>query len=293
MTQDFQTDSRQMLGRLRAVMAEDAAGQQRLDRITTLIAEEMHVEVCSIYLFRDEDTLELCATEGLNPEAVHETRMKLGEGLVGRVARTGQIINTADAPGTRGFRYMAETGEEAYSGFLGVPVQRLGEMLGVVVVQTKRARSFSDDEVYALEVVAMVIAEMAELGAFVGEGAAMSGCTSRGSWSPIRSPTIHTANWNACKTRSRICASASTVCCPPQRAATRNSFRCSKRIGCSPIPRAGCAAWRRISAAACPPRLPWKRNNPPPAPGWGKSVIPTCANACMIWMTCRTDCCAS
>ncbi|HKL05499.1 MAG TPA: phosphoenolpyruvate--protein phosphotransferase [Roseovarius sp.] len=174
MTQDFQTDSRQMLGRLRAVMAEDAAGQQRLDRITTLIAEEMHVEVCSIYLFRDEDTLELCATEGLNPEAVHETRMKLGEGLVGRVARTGQIINTADAPGTRGFRYMAETGEEAYSGFLGVPVQRLGEMLGVVVVQTKRARSFSDDEVYALEVVAMVIAEMAELGAFVGEGAAMS-----------------------------------------------------------------------------------------------------------------------
>ncbi len=174
MTQEFETDSRQMLGRLRAVMAEDAAGQQRLDRITTLIAEEMHVEVCSIYLFRDEDTLELCATEGLNPEAVHETRMKLGEGLVGRVARTGQIINTADAPGTRGFRYMPETGEDAYSGFLGVPLQRLGEMLGVVVVQTKRARSFSDEEVYALEVVAMVIAEMAELGAFVGEGAAMS-----------------------------------------------------------------------------------------------------------------------
>ncbi|MBU3259244.1 phosphoenolpyruvate--protein phosphotransferase [Roseovarius sp. PS-C2] len=174
MTQDFETDSRQMLGRLRAVMAEDAAGQQRLDRITTLIAEEMRTEVCSIYLFRDEDTLELCATEGLNPGAVHETRMKLGEGLVGRVARTGKIINTDDAPGTRGFRYMPETGEEAYSAFLGVPIQRLGEMLGVLVVQSKDARSYSDDEIYALEVVAMVIAEMAELGAFVGEGAAMS-----------------------------------------------------------------------------------------------------------------------
>ncbi|GGO56342.1 phosphotransferase system, enzyme I, PtsP [Roseovarius pacificus] len=174
MTQDFETDSRQMLGRLRAVMAEDAAGQQRLDKITTLIAEEMRTEVCSIYLFRDEDTLELCATEGLNPGAVHETRMKLGEGLVGRVARTGKIINTDDAPGTRGFRYMPETGEEAYSAFLGVPIQRLGEMLGVLVVQSKDARSYSDDEIYALEVVAMVIAEMAELGAFVGEGAAMS-----------------------------------------------------------------------------------------------------------------------
>ncbi|EDM69719.1 phosphoenolpyruvate-protein phosphotransferase [Roseobacter sp. AzwK-3b] len=174
MTHDFETDSRQMLGRLRSVMAEEAAGQQRLDRITLLIAEEMRTEVCSIYLFRDEETLELCATEGLNPQAVHETRMRLGEGLVGRVARTGAIINTDDAPGTPGFRYMPETGEEAYRAFLGVPIQRLGEMLGVLVVQSREARIYSDEEIYALEVVAMVIAEMAELGAFVGEGAAMS-----------------------------------------------------------------------------------------------------------------------
>ena len=174
MTTEFQTDTRQMLGRLRGVMAEDAAGQARLDRITSLIAEEMRTEVCSIYLFRDEDTLELCATEGLNPDAVHQTRMKLGEGLVGRVARRAKVVNTDDAPGTRGFRYMPETGEEAYSSFLGVPIQRLGETLGVLVVQSKVARSYSDEEVYAIEVVAMVIAEMAELGAFVGEGAAMS-----------------------------------------------------------------------------------------------------------------------
>ena len=171
--QEHQTDSRQMLGRLRSVMAEDAAGQTRLDRITALIAEEMHCEVCSIYLFRDEDTLELCATEGLKPEAVHQTRMRLGEGLVGRIAQRGHIINTDDAPGTRGFRYMPETGEEAYCSMLGVPVQRLGETLGVLVVQSKDARIFSEEEVYAVEVVAMVLAEMAELGAFVGEGAAM------------------------------------------------------------------------------------------------------------------------
>ncbi|WP_370276092.1 phosphoenolpyruvate--protein phosphotransferase [Roseovarius indicus] len=172
-SQEHQTDSRQMLGRLRSVMAEDAAGQTRLDRITRLIAEEMHCEVCSIYLFRDEDTLELCATEGLKAEAVHQTRMRLGEGLVGRIAKRGHIINTDDAPGTRGFRYMPETGEEAYCSMLGVPVQRLGETLGVLVVQSKEARIFSEEEVYAVEVVAMVIAEMAELGAFVGEGAAM------------------------------------------------------------------------------------------------------------------------
>ena len=169
-----ESESRKLLGRLREVMAGSDAGQARLDKITHLIADSMGTEVCSVYLFRDEDTLELCATEGLKPEAVHHTRMRLGEGLVGRVAKTGVVINTANAPAERGFRYMPETGEERYSTFLGIPIQRLGESLGVLVVQSREARLYSNDEVYALEVVAMVIAEMAELGAFVGEGAALS-----------------------------------------------------------------------------------------------------------------------
>ncbi len=169
-----ESESRKLLGRLRDTMAEQAAGQERLDKITHLTADSMGTEVCSIYLFRDHETLELGASEGLKAEAVHQTRMKLGEGLVGRVARTGQIMNTADAPSQRGFRYMPETGEEIYSSFLGVPIQRLGEKLGVLVVQSKTAREFTADEVYALEVVAMVLAEMTELGAFVGEGAALT-----------------------------------------------------------------------------------------------------------------------
>ena len=169
-----ESESRKLLQRLREALAEDSAGQARLDHITEIIADSMRTEVCSIYLFRDPDTLELCATQGLKAEAVHQTRMRLGEGLVGRVARLGQPINAADAPSVRGFRYMPETGEERYSSFLGVPIQRLGARLGVLVVQSKEARSYSEDEVYALEVVAMVLAEMTELGAFIGEGAALS-----------------------------------------------------------------------------------------------------------------------
>lgn len=170
----FESESRKLLGRLRDALAEDSAGQARLDKVVALIASSMQTEVCSIYLFRDEDTLELCATEGLEQSAVHQTRMRLGEGLVGRTARTRRVVNTADAPNARGFRYMPETGEERFSSFCGVPIQRLGEALGVLVVQSKESREFSADEVYALEVVAMVIAEMTELGAFVGEGAALA-----------------------------------------------------------------------------------------------------------------------
>jgi phosphotransferase system enzyme I (PtsP) len=174
MSDGTESESRKLLGRLRDTLAMEGAGQARLDRITHLIADSMGTQVCSIYLFRDGETLELCATEGLNPEAVHKTRMRVGEGLVGRVAKTGEPVNTEDAPATRGFRYMPETGEEIFSSFLGVPIQRLGETLGVIVVQSKEARAYSEDEVYALEVVAMVLAEMAELGAFVGEGAALA-----------------------------------------------------------------------------------------------------------------------
>ncbi|WP_282059847.1 phosphoenolpyruvate--protein phosphotransferase [Roseobacter litoralis] len=174
MAERLESESRKLLGRLRDAMAGLAAGQERLDEITSLIADSMDCEVCSIYLFRDAETLELCATKGLNKEAVHKTRMKLGEGLVGRVAKRRAIVNTPDAPQAKGFRYMPETGEEVFSSFLGIPIQRLGEALGVLVVQSRAAREFSADEVYALEVVAMVLAEMTELGAFVGEGAAMS-----------------------------------------------------------------------------------------------------------------------
>jgi phosphotransferase system, enzyme I, PtsP len=174
MPERIETESRKLLGSLRAALAEDCAGQARLDRIVHLIAGSMRTEVCSVYLFRDPETLELCATEGLQAAAVHQTRMRLGEGLVGRVARTRAVINTANAPAERGFRYMPETGEERYSSFCGIPIQRLGESLGVLVVQSKAAREFTADEVYALEVVAMVLAEMTELGAFLGDGAALS-----------------------------------------------------------------------------------------------------------------------
>ena len=170
MPERSESDSRKLLRRLRDVLAIPAKGQDRLDRITHLIADSMQTEVCSIYLFRDPETLELCATQGLKKGAVHKTRMKLGEGLVGRVARSGQPINTANAPGEKGFRYMPETGEELYSSFLGVPIQRVGEKLGVLVVQSKAARAYSDEETDAIEVVAMVLAEMTELGAFAGDG---------------------------------------------------------------------------------------------------------------------------
>ncbi|MEM7497801.1 MAG: phosphoenolpyruvate--protein phosphotransferase [Pseudomonadota bacterium] len=159
--------SRALLRSLRTVMAQQGDGQARLDKVVSLVASNMVAEVCSIYLKRDDRTLELCATEGLNPEAVHRARLRVGQGLVGRIAKEAEPFATDDAQNAPGFRYLPETNEEIYRSFVGVPIQRLGEVMGVLVVQNRTPRRYTPDEIEALEVVAMVIAEMTEAGAFL------------------------------------------------------------------------------------------------------------------------------
>ena len=117
---------RTLLRRLREIMAEQGSAQSRLDKLVTVIAANMVAEVCSIYLRRAGKVLELFATEGLNPGAVHRTRMKAGEGLVGLVADTAEAVNLSDAPNDPHFPYRPETGEDPYHSFLGVPIVRVG-----------------------------------------------------------------------------------------------------------------------------------------------------------------------
>jgi len=62
---------RVLLRRLRETMAEQVSAQERLDKIVVLIAANMVAEVCSCYVLRIDNTLELYATEGLNRDAVH------------------------------------------------------------------------------------------------------------------------------------------------------------------------------------------------------------------------------
>jgi phosphotransferase system, enzyme I, PtsP len=165
---------RVLLRRLREVMAEPVSAQERLDKIVVLIAANMVAEVCSVYVLRVDGTLELYATEGLNRQAVHQTVIGANEGLVGLVAREANPINLSDAQAHPAFSYRPETGEEIYHSFLGVPVLRAGNTLGVLVVQNRAHRTYSEEEVEALQTTAMVLAEMiasGELSALARPGA--------------------------------------------------------------------------------------------------------------------------
>ena len=120
----------------------------------------MVAEVCSIYVMRADGTLELYATEGLNREAVHLTTMRAGEGLVGLIASKAEPLALSDAQSHPAFSYKPETGEEIYHAFLGVPILRAGNTLGVLVVQNRTRRVYSEEEIEALQTTAMVLAEM-------------------------------------------------------------------------------------------------------------------------------------
>jgi len=151
---------RVLLRRLREVMAEPVSAQERLDKIVVLIAANMVAEVCSVYVLRVDSTLELYATEGLNRDAVHHTVLRSDEGLVGLVSSQASAINLSNAQAHPAFSYRPETGEEIYHSFLGVPVLRAGNTLGVLVVQNRARRTYSEEEVEALQTTAMVLAEM-------------------------------------------------------------------------------------------------------------------------------------
>ena len=160
---------RNLLRQIREAMAGAAPAQDRLDMVVRTIAQSMVAEVCSIYLRRASGELELFATQGLNPAAVHKTRLRPGEGLVGEVARLAQPISLSDAPSHPSFAYRPETGEDPYHAFLGAPLLRGGRAIGVLVVQNRSERRYDEEEVEDIQTIAMVLAETVASGELLAQ----------------------------------------------------------------------------------------------------------------------------
>ncbi|EFL87947.1 phosphoenolpyruvate--protein phosphotransferase [Ahrensia sp. R2A130] len=160
------TGPRVLLKSLREAMAEQLGPQERLDRITQQIAAAMAAQVCSVYVRRADDVLELFGTFGLNAEAVHRSQLRVGQGLVGTIAGSGRALNLSDAQSHPAFAYLPETGEDPFQSFLGVPMKRAGRPLGVLTVQNTESRNYSEEDVEALETAAMVLCDLVVSGGF-------------------------------------------------------------------------------------------------------------------------------
>ena len=165
--------AREILVRLHDVMASRAAAQAKLNAVVGIVGEGMHSEVCSIYLLR-EGVLELYATRGLAQEAVHVTKLALGEGLVGTIAEDVEVLNLDEATSHPNFVYNPETGEERFHSFAGVPIIRRERAVGVLAIQHVDRRRYDDVEIEALQTVAMVLSELIANAELVDVNAAAS-----------------------------------------------------------------------------------------------------------------------
>jgi phosphotransferase system enzyme I (PtsP) len=173
------TSAREILTGLHDVMASKLGAQAKLNKVVKIIAEAMASEVCSIYLLRD-GVLELFATVGLNQAAVHVTRLAMGEGLVGTIAKDVAVLNLAEAANHPEFAYRPETGEELFHSFAGVPIIRKERAIGVLAVQHAEPRGYDEVEIEALQTVAMVLSELIA-NAGLADRAASAGEEGRGS----------------------------------------------------------------------------------------------------------------
>ncbi|MGL4541431.1 MAG: phosphoenolpyruvate-utilizing N-terminal domain-containing protein, partial [Polymorphobacter sp.] len=153
------TAAREILRRLHDVMASRTNAQAKLNQVVAIVAEQLSSEVASIYLLRD-GVLELYATKGLAQDAVHVTRLALGQGLVGTIAASREPLNLAEAREHPDFAYRPETGEDIFHSFAGVPIVRRESSVGVLCVQHREPRDYDDVEIEALQTVAMVLSEL-------------------------------------------------------------------------------------------------------------------------------------
>ncbi|NIJ21707.1 phosphotransferase system enzyme I (PtsP) [Sphingomonas naasensis] len=151
--------AREILTRLHDVMAKRLPAQSKLNAVAEIIGTALDSEVCSIYLLR-EGLLELFATRGLDQQAVHVTKLALGEGLVGTIAENVETLNLDEAATHPDFAYRPETGEDRFHSFAGVPIIRRERSVGVLAVQHVEPRRYAEVEIEALQTVAMVLSEL-------------------------------------------------------------------------------------------------------------------------------------
>src|SRR6266581_5599438 len=136
---------------IRNLTSEAGKPAETLMNVVALIASRFQTDVCSAYLLEpDRATLVLAATIGLRPQCIGTLRMVLHEGLAGLVAEEVRPVAVEQVKNHPRFKYFREAGEDDFQSFLGVPLIDRGILQGVLVVQTKEARVFLEDEIRML-----------------------------------------------------------------------------------------------------------------------------------------------
>jgi len=135
--------------------------QETLDNIVNVVSRRMASDVCSIYLLDDDgETLRLQATKGLSLSSVGKITMNISEGLTGLVVEQRSVVSLENAHEHPRYKYFAETREERYHSFLGIPMFERKSPVGAIVVQHREPRSYTTTEISTLATIAYQISSI-------------------------------------------------------------------------------------------------------------------------------------
>ena len=153
-----------MLSKLRHIVELVGDAKNLKSALQMLVAETcstMKVDCCSIYITDNQNKqLNLMASKGLASDAPGRIHLKFGEGIVGLIHEKGEPFNLANINEHPHYKYLPDAQEERFNSFLGTPIIYKRQVLGVLVVQQKTPRLFSELEKSFLVTLAMHLASV-------------------------------------------------------------------------------------------------------------------------------------
>ena len=150
-----------------AAVAQAISAESYLDRIlqaiSEMVAETLDSPVCSIMLVDEEKReLTISAARCSSPDYLHKLPLKLEDSLIGRVVREGHHIAVPDVKEEKGYRYPELARKTGLCSLLSVPLVSREKVIGTINIYTREMRTFSEDEIGFVRVVASQAASAIE-----------------------------------------------------------------------------------------------------------------------------------
>ena len=127
-----------------------------LQSVADKLAHQLNASVCNIYLVEGDELL-LTATYGFDPENIGKIRIRIGDGITGNVAKTMQPINLSSASNDPRYMVFPELNEDKYNSMLSFPITDKSDIYGVINIQTTSMRTFPEDEIFFVSIIANLI----------------------------------------------------------------------------------------------------------------------------------------
>ncbi len=142
-----------LLQKISRFMVREMSLAEAFQGVVSLVVEFMECDSCLLYLLEDQE-LVLCASNNPRPDTIGKVRLKLGEGLTGRVARERRLLSISrEAYLDPRFKTFTDLPEDTYEAFLSAPVIVRNKVAGVINVQHREPHFHTGGEMELLTTV--------------------------------------------------------------------------------------------------------------------------------------------